>query len=384
MLYKRALRPPKTSFFLFGPRGTGKTTWLKTVLPGAKWYDLLDTKIYLKLLRDPSFIRMEIEALPEKTWIVIDEVQKLPALLNEVHKLIADSNNKYLFALSGSSERKLKRLDANLLSGRVINRHFSPLTGSELDYNFDVDHLLSFGALPKVCAEPDIAIDILEAYVTNYLREEIQQEAFVKDFGSFTRFLEIAALCNGNITNVSNIARDAGVARPTVQRYFDILDTTLIGSWLPSWRKKVKIKEVGHPKFYFFDTGVVRGLSDLLRDPIDSVERGHLLETLVFHELCSAQNHLQFGGRFYYWRTPSGSEVDFIWTRGKKALGIEVKSTEHFKKDHSKVLKNLIEDKHIQNGFVVYLGESCLKDGPVSILPLKIFMKELSAGNIIS
>tara|TARA_B100000959_G_scaffold286917_1_gene368036 strand:+ start:419 stop:1573 length:1155 start_codon:yes stop_codon:yes gene_type:complete len=383
MIYKRALKLPPTSFFLFGPRGAGKTTWLKKLLPEAKWFDLLNTKTYFKLLREPSLLRMEVEALPEGAWIVIDEVQKLTILLDEVHRLISDYENKYFFALSGSSARKLKRLDANLLAGRVINRNFFPMTGTELNFNFDPESLLRYGCLPKVCAEPDLAIDILEAYVGNYLKEEIQQEAFVKDFGSFSRFLEIAALCNGQVTNVSNIARDAGVARPTVQRYFDVLDTTLIGCWLPAWRTRAKVKESAHPKFFFFDTGVVRALSGLLRDSVEKSEKGPLLETLVLHELRSAQNNLQVGGKFYYWRTPSGSEVDFIWTRGKKTVGIEVKSSVQYRREYCKTLKNLIEEGPIQKGFLVYLGESVLKDGPVSVLPLKKFMAELSAGRII-
>ncbi len=343
----------------------------------------MDSETYLKLVRSPSLIRMEIEALPKGAWIVIDEIQKLPILLNEVHKLTVDYNNKYLFALSGSSARKLKRMDANLLAGRAINRYFFPLTGRELDFNFDIDRLLGFGCLPRVCVEPEFAVDILEAYVTNYLKEEIQQEAFVKDFGSFSRFLEIAAICNGNVTNVANISRDAGVARVTVQRYFDVLETTLIGSWLPAWRAKVKIKEIGKPKFYFFDTGVVRALSDALRDPVEKAEKGVLLENLIFNELRAAQNTLQCGGKFYYWRTPAGSEVDFIWDRGKKAVGIEIKATDNFRKSYCKSLKMLIEGGHIQKGFVVYLGEDVLKDGDIPILPLKLFMKELCNGGII-
>ncbi|MEK6557515.1 MAG: AAA family ATPase, partial [Candidatus Margulisiibacteriota bacterium] len=284
-MFIRSLALPQTSFFLFGPRSTGKTTWLKQQLPKAKWFDLLDSSIYLGLLRNPSQLRMEIEALPENSWVVIDEVQKLPLLLNEVHKLIADHGSKYLFALSGSSARKLKRLDVNLLAGRVINRNFFPLTGSEMRFRFNVDSLFAFGNLPRVVSEPTLAVDILEAYVTNYLKEEIQQEALVKDLGSFSRFLEVATLCNAQVVNVANIARDAGVARPTVQRYFDVLSATLIGSFLPAWRPRVKVKEVLHPKFYFFDSGVVRAIQGTLRDCLEKAEKGSLFETMIFHEL---------------------------------------------------------------------------------------------------
>ncbi len=382
-MFIRSLALPQTSFFLFGPRSTGKTTWLKQQLPKAKWFDLLDSSIYLGLLRNPSQLRMEIEALPENSWVVIDEVQKLPLLLNEVHKLIADHGSKYLFALSGSSARKLKRLDVNLLAGRVINRNFFPLTGSEMRFRFNVDSLFAFGNLPRVVSEPTLAVDILEAYVTNYLKEEIQQEALVKDLGSFSRFLEVATLCNAQVVNVANIARDAGVARPTVQRYFDVLSATLIGSFLPAWRPRVKVKEVLHPKFYFFDSGVVRAIQGTLRDSLEKAEKGSLFETMIFHELRAAQNQLNCGGDFYYWRTTAGSEVDFIWARGKQTIGIEVKSSENYKSDFSKVLKQLVSGNVIQKAWVVYLGTKRLQDGTITILPITDFMKELAEGNIL-
>ena len=229
-----------------------------------------------------------------------------------MHGLIADHGARYRFALSGSSARKLRRLDVNLLAGRAINRTFFPLTSAELDFRFDVDDVLQFGMLPSVRSEPRHAIDILEAYSANYIKEEIQQEALVKNLDSFTRFLEIAALINGQVANTSGIARDAGVPRPTVQRYFEVLTDTLIGVWLPAWRPRAKVKEVAHPKFYFFDTGVVRALLQRLREPLEAAERGHMLETLVLHELRAAISIATVGGTIAYWRTPSGSEVDFI------------------------------------------------------------------------
>jgi predicted AAA+ superfamily ATPase len=170
-MYTRLLALPKHSFFLFGPRGTGKTTWLKTVLKEARWFDLLRSSELLKLMRNPGQFRLEVEALAGGSWVVVDEIQKWPLLLNEIHSLIADYPHKYQFALSGSSARKLKRLDSNLLAGRVINRKFFPLTGAELNYDFDPDNLLKYGTLPKVCADPENRVDILEAYVVNYINE---------------------------------------------------------------------------------------------------------------------------------------------------------------------------------------------------------------------
>ena len=185
----------------------------------------------------------------------------------------------------GSSERKLRRLDVNLLAGRAIRREFFPLTGREMDYDFALAELLAFGTLPAIRTDVHDAVDVLEAYTSTYLREEIQQESMIRDLPSFSRFLEVAALANGQVTSVASIARDAGVARPTVQRYFDVLVDTLLGVWVRPWKASARVKEVGHPKFYFFDPGVARALRGATREPLERAERGPLLETLILHEL---------------------------------------------------------------------------------------------------
>jgi predicted AAA+ superfamily ATPase len=189
----------------------------------ALWFDLLRTQVVLELSRQPDSFRQQVEALPRGRWVVVDEVQRMPTLLNEVQAVVGDRGGAYRFALSGSSARKLKRLDVNLLAGRAINRQFFPLTASELDYEVDVEDVLRFGLLPQVRAEKAYATDILEAYVANYVREEILQEALVRNLESFARFLEVAALVNGQVVNVAGIARDAAVAWPTVQGYFATL-----------------------------------------------------------------------------------------------------------------------------------------------------------------
>lgn len=382
-MYTRLLPLPDRTFFLFGPRGTGKTTWLRSKLPDAKWFDLVRTQELLRLMRDPDLLRQAVEALPKGSWVVIDEVQKLPALLDEVHGLIADHGARYRFALSGSSARNLRRLDVNLLAGRAINRTFFPLTAAELDFSFDLDELLAFGLLPSVRSDPDHSVDILEAYVANYIKEEIQQEALVKNLDSFTRFLEIAALVNGQVVNVTGIARDAGVPRPTVRRYFDTLVDTLIGVWLPAWRPRRKVKEVAHPKFFFFDTGVVRGLLQRLRDPLENAERGHLLETFVLHELRAAIAIRNVGGTLSYWRTPSGSEVDFVWTRGRSSVGIEVKASATWKSDFGSALEEMRSEGVVQRAFGVYLGREPLKKLGVEVLPLVEFLRKLAAGQVL-
>ncbi len=198
----RHQKRPDHSFFLFGPRGTVKTTWLKHVLPNALWFDLLRTRTLLTLGRQPESFRQQIEVRPRGDWMVVDEVQRLPSLLNQVHALIAEHGSRYRFALSGSTARKLKRMDVDLLAGRAINRQFFPLTAAELNYDRDLDRVLRLGLLPQIQEETDYAVEALEAYVENYIRE-IQQEALVRSLESFSRFLEVAALTNGQIVNVA-------------------------------------------------------------------------------------------------------------------------------------------------------------------------------------
>jgi len=382
-MFTRLFRLPNHSFFLFGPRGTGKTTWLRHVLPDALWFDLLRMQTFLALTRQPESFRQQVEARPKGSWVVVDEVQRLPSVLNEVHALIAERGRAYRFALSGSSARKLKRMDVNLLAGRVINRQFFPLTAAELNYDLDPDRVLRFGLLPQIHAEPDFALDALEAYVANYIREEIQQEAIVRNLDSFSRFLEVAALMNGQIANVSGLARDAGVARPTVQGYFAALVDTLIGIWLPPWRQRAKVKEVASPKFYLFDPGVVRALAGRLREPLDGSERGFLLETWILHELRAAMAAQDTGGQLHYWRTPSGSEVDFVWTRGPHAVGVEVKAAVTWRKEYGTSLKTLIAQGSLEAGYGTYLGAAELQDGSLRILPLKRFLREVASGHVL-
>ncbi|RME60396.1 MAG: ATP-binding protein, partial [Candidatus Dadabacteria bacterium] len=343
------------SFFLFGPRATGKSTWLKEHYSQSKWFDLLLTQDFLRLSKEPSLFRNEVIASQEIEWVVVDEVQKIPALLNEIQWIITNYPKKYKFALCGSSARKLKRLDVNLLAGRVFNRYMYPLTLAELGYDYPVEQLLSFGSLPKVCLDPQYAIDTLEAYTLNYLQQEIRQEALAKDLATFSRFLEVAALMNGEVVNISGVSRDSGVARTTVHRYFEILVDTLVGKWLYPWRLKLKVKETAKPKFYFFDCGVARACAGLVRERPERSERGHLLKTLVFHELSAWNSYLNAGGDVKYWATNAASkEIDFIWHRGKTAVGIEVKASDKWRREWGKGLKELYEKKLLKKCFIIY------------------------------
>jgi predicted AAA+ superfamily ATPase len=383
-MYTRQLPLPGRSFFLFGPRGTGKTTWLRSVLPEALWFDLLRTQTFLELSQRPEIFRQRVEALPRGSWVVVDEVQRVPSLLHEVHALIAERGRTYRYAMSGSSARKLKRLDTDLLAGRAINRQFFPLTAAECGFDVGIESVLTAGLLPQVRSDLTDAVDVLDAYVTNYLREEIQQEALVRRLDSFARFLQVAALMNGQVVSVSAVARDAAVARPTVQGFFDVLTDTLIGFWLPAWHRRAKVKEVASPKFYLFDPGVARALAGRAREGLEGLERGFLLETWILHELRAARANQNLGGELHYWRTPSGSEVDFIWTRARRAIGIEVKSSSTWRREFGGALKSLVTDRIIQKGFGVYTGSAELKDGPLRVLPVKSFLRALAAGDILA
>jgi len=384
-MYTRDLALPARSFFLFGPRGTGKTTWLRQRLPAARWFDLLLDRELVRLTRDPGRFTQEVEAFPARSWIVVDEVQRLPALLNEVQDLIARRGSRYRFALTGSSARKLTRGGANLLPARVVNRRFFPLTAGELGADFDAEQILRFGSLPAICtARGDRArVELLEAYAENYLTQEIRQEALVKRLDSFTRFLEVAALLNAQVVNLAGIARDAAVARPTVQGYFEVLVDTLVGSWLPAWRPRAKVKEVAHAKFYFFDPGAVRALAGKLREPLGDEECGRLLETYVLHELRAHLNRTSCGGELAYWRTPSGSEIDFIWSRAQAAVGIEVKPARRWRREDGAALAALQDEGRLRRAFGVYLGTEALRVGAMRVLPLPSFLKALRAGDVV-
>ena len=385
-MFTRQLSLPERSFLLLGPRGTGKTTWLRQKLPKAYWYNLLLDRELLRLMREPGTFRREIEALPRGAWVVVDEVQKLPSLLNEIHDALASAPRRWRFALTGSSARRLRRDNVNLLAGRVVTRRMLPLTVLELGGNAAPDDLLRFGGLPLVRNERGHAarIDLLEAYVDTYLTQEIRAEALVRSLESFTRFLEVAALANAQVTSVASLARDAAVARPTVQGYFEVLADTLIGTWLPAWRPRAKVKEVSHPKFYLFDTGVVRALSRRLREPLEGAERGMLLETLIFHELRAHVGYANCGGDISYYRTPSGTEIDFVWSRGKLTVGIEVKASARWRPEYSRALADLHGAGVLSGCWGVYLGDKPLVDGPVRVLPLQVFLGELAAGRVLA
>lgn len=386
-MYPRLLTLPDKSFFLFGPRGTGKSVWLEQTLGQAPLrIDLLKSSEYLRYKRDPGLLAREVASLQDQnSWIVIDEVQKLPELLDEVHALLFESDHEYRFALSGSSARKIRRSHANMLAGRALAKKMFPLSMLETGTDFRLQDALRYGQLPMsvTSAGESEKIEFLDAYVETYLREEIQQEALTRNLDSFYRFLTVAALVNGQVLNVSNIAREVGVARSTVQGYFSILEDTLLGWYLPAYRNKVKVKEVAHVKFYLFDCGVQRALAGLHRDKPSALEAGTLFETFILNEFRALNSWRSHGGQFYYWRTESGTEVDLIWKRGKQAAGFEIKSSPVWQEKFNRGLNALLQAGDIQQAFGIYRGERKQQVGQVTVLPYTTAVRMAAEGQFI-
>ena len=383
--YSRLLLPPKKSFFLFGPRGTGKSTWLKEHFEDAQLHiDLLKTTQYLKYKRDPAILSREVQALKPGSWVIIDEVQRVPELLNEVHSSLFEFKGSVSFALTGSSARKLKKAEANLLAGRALHRKMFPLSALEIGKSFELDQALRFGVLPAVHnAETDAdRIELLDAYVETYLKEEIQQEALVRNLDSFFRFLQVASICHGQVMNLSNIARDVGVSRSTVQGYFEILQETLVGWTLPAFRLRAKVKEVAHSKFFGFDNGVYRALRGEHRNMPSALELGTLFEAYFLGEVRCLNSVLGLGGEMAYWRTESGNEVDLVWHRGSKRIGMEMKYSTQWKPQYNSGLNTLLQEKKIQSAYGIYLGKTVQKFDSIWVFPYLEALKRIRSGEI--
>lgn len=387
--YSRLLSLPNQSFFLFGPRGVGKSTWLGEHLKKVPTFNLLKNETYLELSRNPSLIEAKIGQLPAASWVCIDEVQKLPSLLDEVHRLIEEK--KYRFALTGSSARKLKRGGANLLGGRAITKHMECFSYAEIKNIFQLNKVLEWGLLPLVVLQSENRAEILSSYVHTYLKEEIKEEGLVRKVEPFIRFLEIAGLMNGQQLNVENISRDAHVPRPTVDTYISILEDTLIAHKLPAYRPQAKVREQATPKLYWFDSGVVRGASGLLHDPVESSWLGTSLETFIYHEL-RVYNHTQNKNRpFYYYRTNSGLEIDFVIEIQKrtqqtkaKLVCLEVKLSKKWDRQWEKAMRSLKESPKVSvtRMIGIYNGKEKYHFDGVDILPVIDFLEELHQGKI--
>lgn len=385
----RLLKRPERSFFLFGPRGIGKSTWLHQVLPESFRLDLLDASFFLELSRDPHRLEALVGKKPAGAWVVLDEIQKVPALLDEVHRLM--ESRRWRFALCGSSARKLRRGGANLLAGRALTLSMESFSAAELGTGFDLDFALNWGLLPFVLEEPDTAADILAAYVNTYLKEELQAEGLIRNVPPFVRFLAVAGQINGQIVNAQNISREASVARSTVDTYFAILTDTLVGHFLPAWRPGLKVREVAQPKFYWFDPGVARAAAELLRDPADKQWQGLALETLIYHEL-RVYNEISGKHRSVsYYRTSAGVEVDFIVETSRRrantspqVAALEIKRAERWDRNWDKALRALADTDgvRVDRMIGVYCGSRRYDFDNVTVLPVADFVKALFAGEI--
>jgi len=386
----RLLSPPARSFFLFGPRGTGKSTWLRKALPGSFTIDLLDASFFLELSRDSHRLEALIASRPPGSWVVLDEIQKIPALLDEVHRLMGFDEG-WRFALCGSSARKLKRGGANLLAGRALTLSMEGFSAHELGARFDLEFALAWGSLPFVWNDPTYSADILSAYVNTYLKEELQAEGLIRNVQPFVRFLSVAGQLNGQMLNGQNIARDAAVARSTVDNYFSILTDTMIGHFLPAWRPGLKVREAAMPKFYWFDPGVARAAAGLIRNPADRPWQGTALETLIYHEM-RVYNEISGHHRpMYYYRTPAGVEIDFVVETSSPLPGdrphmiaVEVKRAEKWDRSWEKPMRSLASNPgvSVDGMFGVYCGDRTYRFDRVTVVPVSDFIQALFRGDV--
>ncbi|MBI3540957.1 MAG: ATP-binding protein [Deltaproteobacteria bacterium] len=382
-MFTRLLPKPKSSVLLLGPRGTGKSTWIQQNFSEAPLYDLLNTGESLRLSREPQQLFQELETLKPGTWVVIDEVQKVPALLDEVHRLIEKKSLK--FVLCGSSARKLKRGAANLLAGRALSLSMFPLVSAEVNEPITFDRACRYGMLPTAYTSSDPE-SYLRTYAETYLQEEIKSEALTRNIGSFGRFLEIAARQNGQVTNASNISRDAMVVRQTVQGFFDILCDTLIGFWLPAWKLKRATKQVAHPKFYFFDAGVARSLSGRLPYPPTAEELGPLFETFLMNEVRAYLSYSNLHYPLFFWSSHDQVEVDLFCETRKGYVAIEIKSAKRWDSQYNKGLYRIAEEMGAKKVRCVgvHPGERNARVEGIEILTLTNFLKALWNGEIIA
>lgn len=360
------------SCFLFGPRQTGKTSLIRETLPGVPVYNLLDHRTWLNLSTDPTRMRGELEARGLRDAVVaIDEIQKLPALLDEVQLLMDTRGLRFL--LTGSSARKLKRSGANLLGGRAWSRTLHPFSWRELGGRFDLMKALNHGLLPHVYGSEDPGEE-LRNYVGTYLREEIAAEGLTRNVPAFSRFLEVAAVCHGRMINKTEVANDARVPRTTVNDYFEILKDTLIGSELEAWTRTQKRKAIETAKFYLFDGGVVRAILDRPLLSPKSSDFGDMFEHFIFHELKTWMDTRKPGFSLHYWRSTSGFEVDFI-LGGHTA--IEVKATVNASRRDFRGLEALAEEGLMKRLILVCREEVPRQMGNVLVLPWREFLQRL-------
>jgi uncharacterized protein len=364
------------SLFLWGARQTGKSTLLKALFPNALWFDLLLADVYERLMRNPTLLRETVLASPETKTVIIDEIQRIPELLNEIHWLITNTATKFI--MSGSSPRKILRSQTNLLGGRALRYELYPFVSSEIP-DFDLLRALNHGLLPRhyLSAQPK---RLLAAYVGNYLKDEIVSEAKIRNVNVFAQFLEAAAFSHGEIVNYSNIATDCGVSAPTIKEYFQILEDTLIGRFVPVYQKKPKRRVIQAPKFYFFDTGIVNHLLKRSKIEYKSETFGNAFENFIYQELYAHSHYSGLDYQISYWRTASQLEIDFVL--GNHQVAIEVKSSDKISERHMRGLYAFKEEYKVKHAVVVCTEQLARLHNDIEILPWQIFLRKLWKGEL--
>ena len=381
MILDRILTIPELeedSVFLWGARQTGKSTLLKNIYPEAHYYDLLLPDVYSRLQRKPERLIQELQHLDHNELVIIDEVQMLPNLLNAVHWLIVNRDIRFL--LCGSSARKLKRLGANMLGGRAVRRQLFPLVSREIP-DFDIVKAVNNGMLPRHYLIND-PWNRLEGYIGNYLQQEIEAEARSRNLSTFSRFLEVAALTDGEMVNYQNIATDCGVSANTIKAYFDILQETMIGYYIPAFRNVQKRRLIKAPRFYFFDVGIVNYLCNRRKMEPGSTDFGHGFEHLIVQELMAYLSYTHSRKTISYWRTTSGYEVDIIY--GDAEVAIEVKASSEVQSRHLKGLKAFSEEHPAARAIIVSLDAAYRRINQVEVWPVTQFLNALWNGDILN
>lgn len=365
------------SIFLWGARQTGKSTLLKMQFPERRYIDLLKSDEFERYNRRPALLREELSLLHEGELVIIDEIQKIPALLDEVHWLM--SNHDLRFIMSGSSARKLRRSGVNLLGGRAVRKYLYPLVSAEIP-DFNLMKACNNGMLPRHYLTED-AEKRLQAYVGDYLQQEIKAEALTRNLNTFSRFMEVAALSNGEIVNYNNIATECGISAPTVKEYFSILEETLIGYMIPAFTRNVKRRVIQSPKFYYFDVGIANFLLKRTALKLGSSEFGHAFEHFILQEIIAYIGYFKPMQNLSYWRTTSGYEVDAVI--GNAVVAIEIKSAVEVQPHHTKGLKAFSEEFPEARLIMVSLDKYPRRMNNVEIYPATQFLSMLWKGDFI-
>jgi predicted AAA+ superfamily ATPase len=374
----RFFTPPRGSFFLFGPRGTGKSTFAKQHFSDALYVDLLKPEVFRVYSANPEYLSERVRGAGEGAVVVIDEIQKVPQLLSLVHSLIGEKRG-WRFILTGSSSRKLKRSGVDLLGGRALLCRLHPFVAAELGSKFTLEQSLLKGLLPVVwdSPEPD---RVLQSYAALYLREEVQLEGLVRNIGNFSRFLEAISFSHASLLNISNVARECEVERKVVDGYVDVLIDLLLGYKLPVFTRRAQRVLVKHPKFYLFDAGVFRALRP--KGPLDRSEEieGHALEGLVAQHLRAWVDYSGREHALYFWRTRSGNEVDFVIYGEDGLFAIEVKNAARIYPKDLRSLKSFQQDYPESKSYLLYRGTERLLKNDIFCLPCEEFLRGLRPG----